>query len=562
MKKPIFIISLVLFLGMGAVVSADTLGQKQTFYIEPSYDLSERTELNAVLVRVSPKLYFYIDENLWNLSSQNRIYQYLNDLEREFDRNIYPTLTSTFGSELDPGIDKDSKITILIHQMKNNAGGYFRSNDEYQRVQISNSNEREMVYLNSEYISSPLFKSFLAHELVHLITFNQKENTYSVTEERWLNEARAEYATSLVGYDDIYEGSNLEKKVQIFTENPTDSLIEWNDQKADYGGVTLFIHYLVDHYGIEILSDSLYYSGTGIESINYALNKNGFDQNFSQIFLDWTIANLINDCNYGEKYCYLNPNLRGVSIIPKINFLPLSGESTLTFADMARNWSSDWYKIIGGRGTLKFEFTGGSNSNFKVPYITTNKAGSYNIKFLELDKNHKGEIYIEDFGMGITSLYIIPSVEFSRSNLDFHPFFWSVSIERAEQETELINQLLAKIDQLKLEISRMLNKINAILADRKKQPLPEPSPFFCEFNNNLYYGLNNRDVECLQKFLRNQGEEIYPEGLITGYFGNLTKAAVIRFQEKYSNEVLSPLGLWQGTGFVGARTLIKIGELK
>jgi peptidoglycan hydrolase-like protein with peptidoglycan-binding domain len=64
-------------------------------------------------------------------------------------------------------------------------------------------------------------------------------------------------------------------------------------------------------------------------------------------------------------------------------------------------------------------------------------------------------------------------------------------------------------------------------------------------------------------FLKNQGKEIYPEGLVTGYFGPATQRAVIRFQEKYVAEILTPFGLTKGTGLVGTKTREKInGMLK
>jgi hypothetical protein len=73
--------------------------------------------------------------------------------------------------------------------------------------------------------------------------------------------------------------------------------------------------------------------------------------------------------------------------------------------------------------------------------------------------------------------------------------------------------------------------------------------------------VNNSEVRCLQEFLKNQGADIYPGGLITGNFYLATKQAVIRFQEKYANEILLPLGYQSGTGFVGASTREKINQL-
>ena len=82
-----------------------------------------------------------------------------------------------------------------------------------------------------------------------------------------------------------------------------------------------------------------------------------------------------------------------------------------------------------------------------------------------------------------------------------------------------------------------------------------------KFINNLKDGQTGDEVRYLQIFLKAQGPEIYPEGIVSGRFGPLTKAAVIRFQEKYSEDVLVPYGLSQGNGFVGRATREKMNEL-
>jgi peptidoglycan hydrolase-like protein with peptidoglycan-binding domain len=51
------------------------------------------------------------------------------------------------------------------------------------------------------------------------------------------------------------------------------------------------------------------------------------------------------------------------------------------------------------------------------------------------------------------------------------------------------------------------------------------------------------------------------DGPVTGNFYNLTKTAVIAFQEKYSSEILTPLGLTRGTGIVAGNTRAKINAL-
>ncbi|MFH1188373.1 MAG: carboxypeptidase regulatory-like domain-containing protein [bacterium] len=73
----------------------------------------------------------------------------------------------------------------------------------------------------------------------------------------------------------------------------------------------------------------------------------------------------------------------------------------------------------------------------------------------------------------------------------------------------------------------------------------------------LYNGLENADVRALQTFLKNQGNDVYPEGLVTGYFGGLTEKAVQRFQEKHG---IASSGD-QGYGYVGPKTRAAINSL-
>lgn len=78
------------------------------------------------------------------------------------------------------------------------------------------------------------------------------------------------------------------------------------------------------------------------------------------------------------------------------------------------------------------------------------------------------------------------------------------------------------------------------------------------WDENLREGTSGEKVKMLQSMLINEGvweSDFEP----TGYFGAITKRAVIKFQEKYINDILKPLGLTKGTGFFGpmSRGLMK-----
>ena len=106
-----------------------------------------------------------------------------------------------------------------------------------------------------------------------------------------------------------------------------------------------------------------------------------------------------------------------------------------------------------------------------------------------------------------------------------------------EQKTELVAQssnqdVLAIIEQLKNQIKALqdqLAKLTSEVATVKEE---------IKITKELYRGVSGNEVKEVQKFLK-QFSVIYPEGLVTGYYGPLTEKAVKKFQE---NEGLPATG--------------------
>ncbi len=115
-----------------------------------------------------------------------------------------------------------------------------------------------------------------------------------------------------------------------------------------------------------------------------------------------------------------------------------------------------------------------------------------------------------------------------------------------EYDIEKANDILEKAGYLKKE--------NGL-----REKIIKKSPAFT-FKSNLSVGSRGTEVTELQKCLA-KDSQIYPEGKITGYFGSKTKAAVIRFQEKYSKDILEPFGLTKGTGEVKGKTREKLNAV-
>ncbi len=104
--------------------------------------------------------------------------------------------------------------------------------------------------------------------------------------------------------------------------------------------------------------------------------------------------------------------------------------------------------------------------------------------------------------------------------------------------------LLADVAQRLSQIQASISSVASTVANALRAP--------------LHTGLQNADVTTLQTFLKSQGTEIYPEGLVTGYFGSLTEAAVGRFQLK-NGLVNDAEDL--AYGYVGPATRAKINSL-
>lgn len=77
-----------------------------------------------------------------------------------------------------------------------------------------------------------------------------------------------------------------------------------------------------------------------------------------------------------------------------------------------------------------------------------------------------------------------------------------------------------------------------------------PTLAHAELTTTMRLGARSADVTELQTFLA-QDNTIYPQGLVTGYFGSLTKSAVSNFQARY--------GLGRD-GIVGPLTRAAINE--
>ncbi len=417
LKNKILFLSLAVFLIMPFFVSiarADTLGQTTQFFIDSKYDESSRTSVSATLHYISAHAYFYVEDGFYNRISQasrENLPRWLNSLAAEFENNIYSFETNFWGSEYSPGVDNDPRVTILLSPLVDTAGGYFDTGNENLKIKDPASNQREMVYLNSNIVSNTKrISSFLAHEFQHLIGFNQKEILRNVSDDIWLNELRSEYSSTLLGYNDLFDGSNLQKRVKAFLDFPSDSLTEWKNQAADYGAIAVFGEYLAEHFGSTVLVDSLKSGRTGIESINEALLKNNYSVNFEEIFRNWAIANILNDAAVNSNFGYFKEGLRqNIKVEPTRIISGIDDVTTFIHNGQIKDWQPQWFWVSGflpgKKQVLEIAFSGDGLESMKAVLIAFSNDGKKQFQSAELGKGNK--IYLDNLS-GIEKVIFIP----------------------------------------------------------------------------------------------------------------------------------------------------------
>ncbi len=110
---------------------------------------------------------------------------------------------------------------------------------------------------------------------------------------------------------------------------------------------------------------------------------------------------------------------------------------------------------------------------------------------------------------------------------------------------------------------RLQASLQALLSGNQSQPSSGVSsgsavPPSRSYSRPLGVGSKGDEVKALQRFLKDRGAGIYPEGSVTGYFGPSTRKAVGKFQ--LQNGIVKS-ARDPGYGYVGPKTRDKINSL-
>ena len=284
-------------------------------------------EVTATVRAITDHAYFFVqDGSSYNDSA-------LQQIAADFEGEIWPKTTAAFGEPWTPGVDGDPRITIL-HANLRGAGGYVSGADSFPRDVAPASNEREMLYIERDILSSPgaAYNDLVAHELQHLIHANADDG-----EDSWVNEGLSQVASQLVGGGEAW--------IPQFLAQPDLQLNHWptaGDKVPHYAASELFFAYLLDHYGGRDNANALLSeAGSGWNGIDAYLATYG--QTSDDVFADWAIANWL-DAADGV---YSHPSLNLTTSVSQSVAAGDSGDGDV------RQFAADYFRA--GAGTFRFD---------------------------------------------------------------------------------------------------------------------------------------------------------------------------------------------------------------
>lgn len=258
--KKVFLVLCIFFIWPFSV-----FGEVQKFDLDPNYDLSSRSSIDAVSLYQDPYIKFFIEKNYFDNFDDASKGQ-LPDLVKSVANSYLTDIKAKTESFLEIKIPA---INVLFSQIKSKTGGYVNYKDQ------------NIINLNVDYVFQPIrIKRFLSHELGHLISLNTKENPLQKIDDVWLNEMRAEWLAKYLGYnhDDFSIYLSTLRNV---------SLREWRDSQANYAYINFLADFIRQRFGDDFLRKLFALPYTGIELVNQTLRSLGSSWDFPTLLLEF-----------------------------------------------------------------------------------------------------------------------------------------------------------------------------------------------------------------------------------------------------------------------------------
>lgn len=379
------------------------LGQIERFFIH-----IPEMEVKATCVAISEHLYVYVENSVRHLLTDAEAVS----IAAEFDARIYPKVRQWIGTEWKPGLDRDNRITLLMHDVGMNAsgrdyGGYFAPADQLPTEH--NSNRREMLFMDIYQFrerARHTFYSSLAHEFAHLINWFQNGGT---PDQRWLEEGVACFAEWAV-YGNVHT-----IYVDGYLASPDVSLAYANTPNVYYGGAFLLLLYLYEQYGgAPLIRRIVEENALGQQAIENALMQtrqkrvgSPTAERFADVFLNWGLANWLNNTARAKHLGYQNlRNRKSTATVQRVNTYPTSADTIAI-----ETWGAHYILFQTLPETLEIALSGNEIGNLYATALHLPSAALARLQNapteIQFDRQNNGKIRFDEVARGGQILLLV-----------------------------------------------------------------------------------------------------------------------------------------------------------
>ena len=344
--------------------------------------------VKGTCLAIGDHIYVYIENSVGHMISGAEA----REIAAEFDSRIYPQVHHWIGREWKPGLDRDARVTLLMHDVGANAsgrdfGGYFSPID--QNPTSFNSNRQEIIFMDVftfRQRSRFSFFSSLAHEFAHLVNWFQNGGT---SDERWLEEGMASFAEWRVYglIHNIYVDGDLG-----YLKDPSVSLTSAHTASVYYGASFMLLLYLFENYGgREFIRELVRQDVLGTKGIDATLAALGRSDRFADVFQNWALANFVNDINRGALLGYKNlPNRRVNTKIQQVSSYP-----TIRL-DNLEDWGARYITFRNLPRQLEIALDGRGEGALHAQVARIPNVGAPSIHAIRFDEKDNGRIKLNN----------------------------------------------------------------------------------------------------------------------------------------------------------------------
>jgi len=318
-----------------------------------SWDLSKSPEtaylVSSTCRAVGVNCYVFVEDAMWGTRvDSNAVADVVNEFDNSTPANpnkgIYQTDVQTFGNP--PDVDNDPRIIILILDIKDGytgtggyVAGFFNSANEvgYNNAEIYYMDANPTNLKTSSGLNTALETA--AHEFQHMINWNYHQNNPELT---FINEGLSMVAEIICGYPASDQ--------QLYANETNIPLTTWRGNDAtkvlnDYARAQRFFIYVNDQFGAGIFSKIVQDNTTGLPGLDKIFQQ--YSSSFNSVFVNWTIANELDDRAINPAYGYL---FRG---LPKAQGKTFYNPNIKSTTDTVQNLAAEYLSFTGAQD-LKF----------------------------------------------------------------------------------------------------------------------------------------------------------------------------------------------------------------